>query len=79
MAKMTKVGNHDNVLTYEHVCDTTADLNNIDPEYINLGSTAIVLHGSAGIEVYMADSNKTWVSLIATPAEDEEEEEEEQP
>ena len=76
MTKMTKVGNQDNVLTYEHVCDTTADLNNIDPEYINLGSIAIVLHGSAGIEVYMADSNKQWVSLIATPAEDEEEEEE---
>ena len=76
MTKMTKVGNQDNVLTYEHVCDTTADLNNIDPEYINLGSVAIVLHGSAGIEVYMADSNKQWVSLIATPAEDEEEEEE---
>ena len=76
MTKMTKVGNQDNVLTYEHVCDTTADLNNINPEYINLGSVAIVLHGSAGIEVYMADSNKQWVSLIATPAEDEEEEEE---
>lgn len=75
MTKMTKVGNQDNVLTYEHVCDTTADLNNINPEYINLGSVAIVLHGSAGIEVYMADSNKQWVSLIATPAEDEEEEE----
>lgn len=75
MTKMTKVGNQDNVLTYEHVCDTTTDLNNIDPEYINLGSVAIVLHGSAGIEVYMADSNKQWVSLIATPAEDEEEEE----
>ena len=74
MTKMTKVGNLDNVLTYEHVCDTTADLNNIDPEYINLGSVAIVLHGSAGIEVYMADSNKQWVSLITTPAEDEEEE-----
>ncbi len=74
MTKMTKVGNQDNVLTYEHICDTTADLDNINPEYINLGSVAIVLHGSAGIEVYMADSNKQWVSLIATPAEDEEEE-----
>ena len=74
MTKMTKVGNQDNILTYEHVCDTTADLNNIDPEYINLGSVAIVLHGSVGIEVYMADSNKQWVSLIATSAEDEEEE-----
>ena len=73
MNKMTKSGSQDNMVTYEHVCDTIADLDNIDPEYINLGSTAIVLHGSAGIEVYMADSNKTWVSLITTPVEDEEE------
>lgn len=69
---MIKKGSQDNMATYEHVCDTVADLDNIDPEYINLGSTAIVLHGSAGIEVYMADSNKQWVSLIAAPAEDEE-------
>ena len=68
---MTKRGSADNVVTYEHVCDTTADLNNIDPNYITLGSVAIVLTGSAGsIEVYMANSNKEWISLMGTTNED---------
>ncbi len=62
-AIMTKRGQSDNVLTYEHVCDTAADLDNIDPQYITLGSIAIVLKGDAGIEVYMASSNKEWIKL----------------
>ena len=74
MTKMTKVGNQDNVLTYEHVCDTSADLATIDPQYINLGSIAIVLHGAAGLELYMADSNKQWVSLIGSASSSDEEE-----
>ena len=60
---MTKRGNLDNAVTYEHICDTTADLNNIDPRYITLGSVAVVLQGDAGIEIYMATSNKEWVEL----------------
>ena len=60
---MTKRGQHDNVITYEHICDETADLQNIDPEYITLGSVALVLDGNAGLEVYMAKSDKTWVKL----------------
>lgn len=60
---MTKRGQADNVITYEHICDTTADLDNIDPKYITLGSIALVLKGAAGIEVYMATSNKEWVEL----------------
>lgn len=60
---MTKRGQQDNVITYEHICDTTADMNNIDPKYITLGSVAIVLKGSAGLEVYMATSNKEWIEL----------------
>lgn len=66
MTVMTKQGNLDNVVTYEHVCDTTEDLETIDPKYITLGSTAIVLKGAAGLEVYMADSNKEWIPLINT-------------
>ena len=62
-AIMTKRGQSDNVLTYEHVCDTAADLNNIDSKYITLGSIAIVLKGDAGIEVYMASSDKEWIKL----------------
>ena len=60
---MTKRGNLDNVVTYEHYCDTREDLNNIDPQYITLGSVAVVLMGAAGLEVYMATSGKEWILL----------------
>lgn len=60
---MTKRGQQDNVITYEHICDTAADLQNIDPQYITLGSVAVVLQGSAGIEIYMANSSKEWIEL----------------
>jgi hypothetical protein len=61
---MSKRGQADNINTYEHICDTTADLANIDPKYVTLGSVAIVLKGSAGLEVYMATSDKEWVNLV---------------
>lgn len=64
MTIMSKRGNLDNVVTYEHICDTTDDLENIDPKYITLGSVAIVLKGAAGLEVYMATSDKEWVPLV---------------
>ncbi len=64
MTIMSKRGQADNINTYEHICDTTADLANIDPKYVTLGSVAIVLKGSAGLEVYMATSDKEWVNLI---------------
>lgn len=61
---MTKRGNLDNVVTYEHICDTTADMNNIDPQYITLGSICIVINNEdSGMEVYMANSNKEWNSI----------------
>ena len=60
---MTKRGNVENTITYEHVCDTKADMDNIDPRYITLGSVCIVLEGDVGLEVYMAKSNKEWVQL----------------
>lgn len=63
---MTKRGQQDNMITYEHICDFTSDLANIDPQYITLGSVAIVLKGDAGLQMYMAASDKTWVSLLAT-------------
>ena len=69
MTIMSKRGQQDNVVTYEHICDTTADLDAIDPAYITLGSVAIVLEGNAGLEVYMANSNKEWISLtMVTPS-----------
>ena len=60
---MTKRGSQDNVATYEFVCDTAADLTTIEPQYITLGSVAIVLEGEGGIEVYMANSQKQWINL----------------
>lgn len=60
---MTKRGNIDNIVTYEFVCDTLADLQTIDPQYITMGSVATVISGSAGFEVYMANSQKEWVNI----------------
>lgn len=60
---MIKKGSQDNMATYEHVCDTAADLANINPEYITLGSTALVLLGEHGVELYMATSAKQWILL----------------
>lgn len=60
----SKRGALDNVVTYEHVCDTTSDMSAIDPKYVTLGSVCIVLRGDAGLEVYMADSNGEWVPLV---------------
>lgn len=63
---MTKRGTRDNIVTYEHICDTMEDLPNIDPAYITLGSTALVLNGEGGgLEVYMANSAKEWKSLLS--------------
>lgn len=58
---MTKRGSQDNVVTYEHYCDTTADMDNIDSNYITLGSICIVIKGdNDAMELYIADSNKQW-------------------
>ena len=71
---LTKRGNVDNVITYEHICDTAADKDTIDPHYITLGSTCIILHGDGGtLEIYMADSQKNWIPLIMGNTDNEEE------
>lgn len=58
---MTKRGSQDNMITYEHYCDTTADMNNIDPKYITLGSVCVVISGESGeMDVYIAGSDKQW-------------------
>ena len=62
---MTKRGTQDNVVTYEHMCDSHDDLANIPQNQITLGSIAIVLKDNDNqIGVYMADSNKEWLSLL---------------
>lgn len=62
---MTKRGTQDNVVTYEHICDKTADLANIDPKLTNLGSTALVVDGDEGMEFYIADSEKKWIPVTS--------------
>ena len=58
---MTKRGSLDNNITYEHYCDTPADMNNIDSKYITIGSICVVIKGSNdALELYIADSNKQW-------------------
>ena len=57
---MSKRGNADNVVTYEHYCDTINDLSNIAYEYSTLGSVAIVVQGASG-----EDGDHRWVSLSA--------------
>lgn len=57
---MTKRGTQDNVVTYEHWCDTAEDIAKIDPQYITLGSVAVVVNDGTNLEVYLATSDKSW-------------------
>lgn len=70
---MTRRGNLDNHVTFEHVCDSRDDMVNISPSEITLGSVCLVLHGTAGLEIYMADSSKEWVSLDVAEEQEEQE------
>jgi len=63
MTVMTKRGSEDNVVTYEHYCDTVEDMEQIDPRYITLGSVCVVVKGAVGIDVYIAGSDKQWSLL----------------
>lgn len=74
--KMTRRGSLDNVITFEHYCDTVADLENIPESEINLGTIALVVDGPAGLAVYMAKSDKTWICIYGAASSNEEEEEE---
>lgn len=70
-AIMTKRGNADNVVAYEFVCDSTDDLVTLDPQYVTMGSTAIVIDGESGFEVYMANSQGQWINLSGGSAAEE--------
>lgn len=67
--KMTKVGSLDNETSNEFFCDTVEDLNKIPANLINLGSVAVVIDD---MEVFIANSNKEWISMTPTSSEDEE-------
>ena len=64
--KMTKQGSLDNETTNEFFCDTAEDLAKIPSNLINLGSIAVVLDG---MEIYIANSSKQWLSM--TPVTEE--------
>ena len=60
---MTKQGSLDNCVTYEFICDAIEDMNAIEDIYRTIGSIAIVLQGTSGLEVYISGSDKQWNSL----------------
>ena len=61
---MTKQGSLDNIITYEHYCDTVADLSNIPSSQITLGSVAIVVNDEdEGMGIYIANSQKEWTPI----------------
>lgn len=63
---MVKRGEEDNIITYEHYCDTFADRATIDPKYINLGTRCIVLEdetSNGALEVYISNSEKRWIKV----------------
>ena len=63
---MTKRGSLDNIVTYEHICDSNDDLNKIDKKYATLGSVAIILDKETEeLSVYMADSDGVWHLISA--------------
>lgn len=64
--KMTKRGNVDNIVTYEHFCDTKEDMADINPNEINLGSVCVVLEDESEnntLQFYLAKSDKTWTKV----------------
>ena len=67
--KMTKVGSLDNETSNEFFCDTAEDLNKIPTNLINLGSVAVVIED---MEVFIANSNKEWKSMILASTDNEE-------
>lgn len=68
-AIMTKRGSMDNIVTFEHICDTMADMASIERAYTTLGSVCIVLQGEGGgLEVYMANSRGQWEALVDSAA-----------
>ena len=67
--KMSKRGSLDNEITNEFFCDGPEDLTNIPASQINLGSVAVVVDP---FEMFIANSNKEWISLTPTSTEDEE-------
>jgi hypothetical protein len=54
---LLKDGSQTNREIFQHLCDTTEDLNNIPKNQINFGSLAYVIFTG---KLYIANSNKEW-------------------
>lgn len=54
---LTQIGNSTNIPVYHWVCDTTADLANIDTSHAPMGSTCYVIDES---KEYVLNSSKEW-------------------
>ena len=67
--KMTKRGSLDNEITNEFFCDTAEDLAAIPASQVNLGSVAVVIDP---FEMFIANSNKEWVSFGGSSNEEDE-------
>lgn len=59
----TKFGEAVNIATYEFICDDAAALAAIPQDEYKFGSVALVIHGTKGIEAYIADSEKDWCKM----------------
>lgn len=63
---MTKRGSTDNIITYEHFCDTKADMADIKDNEITLGSVCVVLSDESEnntLQFYLAKSDKSWIKV----------------
>ena len=62
----TKRGSQDNIITYEHFCDTKADMDTIEKKEITLCSVCVVLKDESQnntLQFYLAQSDKTWIRV----------------
>ena len=63
---MTKRGSADNIITYEHFCDTKEDMADIKDNEIALGSVCVVLSDESEnntLQFYLAKSDKSWIKV----------------
>ena len=67
--KLTKRGSMDNETTNEFICETIADRDAIPASQFNLGTIALVMEPA--VQIFMANSNKEWKTMMATGAGEE--------
>lgn len=64
MFKLYKNGNYTTKnATFDYICDSVEDLENIPKSKSNLGSSAIIIDEEEGVRVYMCNSKDIWVEI----------------